>query len=493
MPISPKATITQALAAAHRGDSDAVMRLAATLPADEPAGASADELWVRAEAAYQRGEYTQAMRLFVTFERHSGAKRAPAWQRYASCHRRAFMLHQEARYPEASKALEEIQRLIQSTPALADRAADVEALISHRYELEGDYERARARMLEAHRRAVETEQWRRAATTASDIGRLSAVLEHPDEALDWQRRARELAVQVKAPRLVRTIDERRAGVLKILGKLDEAAALYEAVIAGCLEEPMPATLHAAYMGRADLRFARGDLSGAEEDFRAALAIAEQMPMRRMKIYPLKDLARLHLERGADGDLEKAREYFGRAMALIVSLDPPQAILYRQLAEDLLREPRYLSKRMAYPVRERLEKALQRVVELTGPHPYQQAFRLKDFQRALADLVLQLRNLQEPEIRLATCVVKPQSGIVCDLSTGETVRKIRRSEVALLRYLLQRQTDDEGDASSYDIKDGIKGIRTLEAARKRIARLRSAIGDDLTEVRRGNQRYYRVRK
>jgi hypothetical protein len=212
----------------------------------------------------------------------------------------------------------------------------------------------------------------------------------------------------------------------------------------------------------------------------------------MMVYPLKDLARLHLERGHDGDLEKAREFFGRAMALIVSLDPPQAILYRQLADDLLREPRYLSKRMLYSTREKLEKALHRVVELTGPHPYQQAFRLKDFHRAVADLVLQLRNLQEPEIQLASHLVRPQSGTVCDLSTGEAVSKIRRSEVELLRYLLDRQADGQHEARSYDVKHDLKGIRSLEAARKRIGRLRDAIGEDLIEVRRGNQRYYRVR-
>jgi tetratricopeptide (TPR) repeat protein len=485
MPTSPKATITKALAAAHRGDSDAVMRLASTLSAGEPPGASDDELWVRAEGAYQRGEYTDALRLFGAFERHSAARRAPAWQIYTSYHHRAFMLHQQARFAEGGQALEELQRLIQKSPKLASRGADVEALFAHRYELEGDFERARARMVEAHRRAIETEQWRRAATTASDVGRLSAVLE-------WQRRARELALPLNAPRLVRTIDERRAGVLKTLGKLNEAAAIYEAVIAGCLEEPMPGTLHAAYMGRADLRFARGDLRGAEEDFRAALAIAEQMSMKRMMVYPLKDLARLHLERGHEGDLEKAREFFGRAMALIVSLDPPQAILYRQLAEDLLREPRYLSKRMLYSTREKLEKALHRVVELTGPHPYQQAFRLKDFQRAVADLVLQLRNLQEPEIQLASHLVRPQSGTVCDLSTGEAISKIRRSEVELLRYLLDRQADGQHEARSYDVKHDLKGLRSLEAARKRIGRLRGAIGEDLIEVRRGNQRYYRVR-
>lgn len=494
MPTAANATITNALRAAKRGDSDAVLRLAGTLPVEEPADASADELWVRAEAAYQRGEYTDAMRLFTAFDRHSSGSSAPLWQQYGSAHRRCFMLHQQGRYVEMGRALEELQRLLRDHAVLAAQGADVEALVAHRFELEGDFERARARMLEAHRRALEAENWRRAATTASDVGRLTAILPRPDPdgALEWQGRARELAIRIKAPRLVRTFDERRAGILKTLGRYDEAAAIYEEVIAGCLKDPMPATLEAAYMGRADLRVTRGDLTGADADFREALAIAEKVGMKRMSIYPLKDLARLHLERGAQGDLDRAHEYFARAMALIVSLEPPQPILYRQLAEDVLREPRYLSKPLRTAPRERLEKTLRRVVELTGPHPYQHAFRVKDFERVVAELVQQLRNIQEPEIRLASYVVRPQSGTVCDRQTGERVKKIRASEVELLRYLLGRQERGKPEARSYDIQHDLKLVLSLGAAQKRLDRLGEAIEEDLAMRRAGNQRYYRIR-
>jgi tetratricopeptide (TPR) repeat protein len=495
MPTSSKTTITKALSAARRGDSDAVLRLASTLPADEPAGASADELWVRAEAAYQRGEYTDAMRLFSAFERHGGAKRAPAWQRYGSTHRRCFILHQQGRYVEMGKALEELQRFLRDHPVLAEHGADVEALMAHRFEMEGDYERARARMLEAHRRATEAENWGRAATTASDVGRITAILPRPDPdgALEWQAHARELALRINAPRLVRTFDERRASILKTLGRYDEAGAIYEEVIAGCLKEPMPATLEAAYMGRADLRVARGDLAGAESDFRAALAIAEQAGMKRMMIYPLKDLARLHLERGGNGDLERARDYFARAMGLIVSLEPPQPILYRQLAEDVLRDPRYLSKPLRTVPREKLEKSLRRLVELTGPHPYQHAFRVKDFERAVTDLVLQLRNLQEPEIRLANCLVRPQSGTVLHLKSGE-IRKIQRAQVQLLHYLVDRTMNGRTGVPSVDIKHDLKMAGdNLTAIQKRLDRLGEAIGEDLVMKFRGKSRpVYSVR-
>lgn len=495
MPTSPKTTISKALSAARRGDWDAVMHLASSLPVDEPVGASADELWVRAEAAYQRGEYTDAMRLFTAFERHGGAKRAPAWQQYGSAHRRCFMLHQQGRYVEMGKALEELQRLLRDYPVLVKHGADVEALMAHKFEMEGDYERARARMLEAHRRATEAENWRRAATTASDVGRITAILPRPDPdgALEWQARARELALRINAPRLVRTFDERRAGVLKTLGRYEEAGPIYEAVIAGCLKEPMPATLEAAYMGRADLRVAKGDMTGAEADFRAALAIAEKVGMKRMMIYPLKDLARLHLERGGNGDPEKAREYFARAMALIVSLEPPQPILYRQLAEDVLRDPRYLSKPLRTAPREKLERTLRRMVELTGPHPYQHAFRVKDFERVVADLVLQLRNLQEPEIRLGNCLVRPQSGTVLHLKSGE-IRKIQRAQVQLLRYLVERAVNGRHGAPSVDIKHDLKMPGDdLTAIQKRLDRLGEAIGEDLVMKFRGKSRpVYSVR-
>jgi hypothetical protein len=247
------------------------------------------------------------------------------------------------------------------------------------------------------------------------------------------------------------------------------------------------------MGRADLRFARGDLSGAELDFRAALAIAEQVGMKRMMIYPLKDLARLHLERDTNGDLEQAREYFARAMGLIVSLEPPQPILYRQLAEDLLRDSRYLSKTLRSAPREKLEKSLRRLVELTGPHPYQHAFRVKDFERAVADLVLQLRDLQEPEIRLANCLVRPQSGTVLHLKSGE-IRKIQRAQVQLLRYLVDRAMKGRPGVPSADIKHDLKMAGDeLIAIQKRLDRLGAAIGEDLVMKFRGKSRpVYSVR-
>jgi hypothetical protein len=111
---------------------------------------------------------------------------------------------------------------------------------------------------------------------------------------------------------------------------------------------------------------------------------------------------------------------------------------------------------------------------------------------VADLVQQLRNLQEPEIRLAHCLVRPQSATVCDLQTGERVRKIRASEVELLRYLLGRQESGQSEARSYDIKHDLKRIPSLGAAQKRLDRLGDALAEDLVIRRAGNQRYYRVR-
>ncbi|NOT33997.1 MAG: hypothetical protein HOP12_07495 [Candidatus Eisenbacteria bacterium] len=457
------------------------------LTLDDGVAAPLDEVWLTAERAHIRGCPNVTLQRFKRFESDERIASAPAWQRYLSAHRRCFAHLQMGQYGLVSRSLAEAEAALAKSPELQFYRADLDVLHAYLFELQGDFHRAYARIALAHESATSDQNWHRAITTASDAGRIALILQEPTKARDWYAIAETLAERHGSLSTRLAVQERLAALWKTIGRQADAARLYASVIAGCSDGSSPATLEAALTGRADLSFAEGDFASAEADYRSALAICESHDMRRHAIYPLKDLARLCLARDGDGDSDEARELFSRAVDIVFALEPSQPLHFMQLAEDILREPRFLGASLSSRTKDDLVATLSMVRELSRIQPYQQAARRHANAAAIRRLISLLQAIRSPTIRLASCVVRPLAQTVVSSSDAK-VRRITSAQLEVLTYLLALPLHS---ASLLELEHDLN-LRSPEATQKRVDRLRDAIGDDLQVATRGAICYYTVR-
>jgi tetratricopeptide (TPR) repeat protein len=474
--------IDDALAAVRHGDSDRFLSLVRPI---EPLSARSDapeELFLAAEAAYQRGRYPEAIDLFQQFAALPRREALPNWQRYIAAHRRSFAAIELGAFAEARTALRQAEEILESDQALEARRSDLRALRGHFLEYQGDFEGARAAFILAYDHAVAHSHWQRATTAASDLGRIYGIIGRPADGRSWLDRASDAANRTATAKYVlETIDLRRALLLAAMAIEPEALAVYNRILAD------PRVEGALYidtrMRRADLHRVRGRFDDAEADLRAALDAATERHLRRHRVYCHKDLASLLIERGNEAG---AAAEFGEALRDALALVPPPLLILIQLGDDALTEPR-LTGRAALPpaMREQLPRVLNRLKELKSTSIYQKATRDRARERAGQELMNLLTKLaSEDMIILAHCRVRTGAGRV--EREGEKTTHIGPGETATLRCLLD--TGPEGLTTN---QLAIRRDVTLAAATKSLNRLRQAIGKDLTIRRRGPTRLYAV--
>jgi len=449
------------------------------------ATASSDELWLLGKRAYLANDYADAVRLFASFDSHFGSRAAPAWQRYMSFHDRAFAYLKLGQYTTVEAIMKKARALITGSAGLAAYAPDLDAMEAHRAELLGDFETALARFQRAHQEARRLANHKRAATTASDAGRVLGILGRPAEALPWFDRARDDLAKDPDSVIEITLDL-RLGMLHVM--LEESENALKAFTRVIHSQGSTSTVADALARRADLFRFQKRYVPAEADLQQALHLCRTTGLRHTEVYLHKDLAALYSERDGRGDRAAAEHEFGAALELALAFEPPQPLVLRQLAEDLLaRETLSGRARLAEDLRKDLAKYATQLKELSHPSVYQRATRQREWEHARQQLEESLRRLRNPPIRLATCVVSPFSGRVTDLNGNE----LGRLSSALLPTLEVLLNAPEGGISVAEIADRLH--TGVDGTIKRLQRLRQVIGtQNMTERRKGNQRYFSAR-
>jgi len=483
---SPNA-LRRALTAAKEGRRAALIASLSHLHLRDDDGAPIDEIWLAGEMLYQQGSLPEALALLDRYDEDPRSRRAPSWQLYMASHRRSVIYLRMGNIAGSAKALEDAESRLGASPTLSSRKPDLDALRAHLVELRGDFEGARALLERAHTLATSHAYWHRATTIASDLGRILGVLGRPADALEWLDVARRNLKRSPDRRVEQTIDLRFGMLLTLQEKHKEALVVYNRVIKEAQSHPAAVGILVDTLGRrADVKRKLGQHQQAEKDLRLALETSSSRHSVRQEIYLHIDLAALLLEVNEGTREHLAQAEFAVALRLALGMHPPQSLILSQLAERILREPRLLgSRRLRSDIRDDMKECLLRLRSLTRSHMYQQTTHDQGARRALRSLVEILMYLDEPEMHLASCVVMPLAGKV---KAADGFQQIDRAQLLALREIMQ--APEEGITSS-QLADRLD--ISLDAANKRIGRLRNAVGSDLVVRRRGNTRLYSVRR
>jgi tetratricopeptide (TPR) repeat protein len=324
-------------------------------------------------------------------------------------------------------------------------------------------------------------------STALDSATLLGHLGRPADAVEWIRRAWDALAKVPQDSFEggRVIQLRSARISTQLNEYDEAKALLDEIVRGSRLDRNPSTLIDALIARADIGRIQRRFTEAERDLQDALRLSDRMGIRGTRVLALLDLAMLHLERAAEADVAEAREAFGRALRQALALRPLHPRLAERLADEVLQHPELLHRTMTKKFSRELTQALATLKELTRPRILQQAERLRDRAHAAKRIADVLGHLRAGEIRLAHVSVYPHAEEVIS-STGS--RRIGAAEVEVLQQLLKAPAPG---LTKQEVASEL-GI-DLEAAKKRLARLKQTIGEDLISPRPGGPYVYCLAK
>jgi len=411
------------LAAEERRPRAEIMSLLDGVSLTHGVAAPLDEAFLTGELAYSQGRYKQAVEAFKALD---ARREVPPWQAYASAHRRAFASLQLGLIGDATEATEAAADLLRKHPALRQHEADLDAMRGHVSELRGDFETAWALFEIAYTSAHRHRNFHRERSTASDLGRIAAIVGRPSEGLEWLRRAREVTGDEVDARALRTL-ELREGILEaMLGRTLQAKATFTAVIDGGAEDE---TAVDALGRRADLSRMLGHVSPANSDLRRALRVAETHGLVRHALYCHKDLAALLLDMGESA---LAADEFEQAIQLALGLVPPQPLVLMQLAQDILVSPGLVGQPLKTLKRQEIERIVRELGELSRESAYQRGTREKARSLAVRNAIGVLGHFVDETVELEGCTVRMVTGRVTPrIGMG----RLRQGELTTLRALL----------------------------------------------------------
>ena len=193
-PTDTRLLVFEAIRHARHGTREGFLNAMAELDTP-PRDTSFDEHgWLEAERDYRNADYRESLRGFEAWLGQTGRSRLP-WMTYLAHQRSSYAAWRLGRISPARTHLGLAEDLLQAQlpkhPDMRLFRADLEAMHGHLLEVEGSLELVAARFMQAHQMALACGHTSRAATTASDIGRVKALLGRLTMALEWQRRARE--------------------------------------------------------------------------------------------------------------------------------------------------------------------------------------------------------------------------------------------------------------------------------------------------------------
>ena len=329
-------------------DRVAILQSLSELHAPE-AGASFVHRWLWAECHYRSARFPEAFSEFRSLSTQVWPDLAvtpspglPVWLLARADLRCAYIGFRLGDGEAAEQHLKRCRRLGETNVGLDELEPDCESVASHLAELEGSIELSRARFLRAHHMSKSRGHMARAATTASDIGRLLADLGRLAEGYEWQQLALDL--------MGRHSDEvsRRMVIVRI-AKLEmamrchaEAEARLDDLMAASKDGLVPEAEIRASIALAELAAISDE---STEGFKAALShlahaqtIAERSGMKPLGIRVQRELARMHVTSPSPKARAEAPEIFERAVRTAMALKPPPGLLLQQLAEDIRHHP-----------------------------------------------------------------------------------------------------------------------------------------------------------
>jgi tetratricopeptide (TPR) repeat protein len=477
--------IEQALAASQARAGELVIEVLRNVELASGPDAPLDHLFLKAERAYHLGIYPTAVPAFGAFERDPRSRTAPPWQLYLSAHRQCWMAVYQGDLPVAVRWLREGRRRIAMAPELEHFVADLEAIEGHLFHASGEYELARGRFLRAHEDALRHQHWILATSTSLDIadelGQTGRLL----DARPWVERSWETLPPPDRLEAGRDITLRAARLKLAMREYDEAQAMLDDLIRENPADRNPSTLIQSLIARADMARVRRRPEEAERDLSEAIKFCDRMGLRMTRAQILLELAALYLARHASGDLERGQDAFGRALRQALALSMVPSGLVRDLAEDLFEHRGLLRREMPATFWGQLDQALNLLWERTRPRLLRQAARQEDREAARVRITKMLETFWAQEIRLAHVTVYPGAE---EAVTEDETKSIGQAEIEVLRLLLKAPkpglTRKELEAEL--------GLGH-EAVKKRLRRLKTAIGEDLISPPPGGPYVYAVKR
>lgn len=481
--VAAGASVVDAVEMVRRGDRAGVLQFVKERHLATGADVTLHELWLSGQAAYFCADYARAVGILDRLLTNPRAAALAPWMHVVALHRLAFAALQIGDLARATRATEDAGALVAAHATdLAPYASDVAALRAHLLELRGDFDAAFFAMERAHELSVCAGNAVRAATTASDLGRLAGILSKLTIGLTWLEKAATLAAALDDLRVSRTIELRKAMLLSQGGMPRQAEEILRALVESSASGGLEVVVDAH--GRlGDILRVQGRNREAIEFLARAVRLSADNGLRRHEAYLRRDLAACLLSSPASDRTDVVRE-FDCAISRALEINPPQSLLLAQLGQDVLAHPGLVGREVLPPeLRTALETAVRRVEQLSKVSAYQQATRSDRLGKAVKELALVLERVRGRTLRLKHTTVL--LGALIAMSQGGKRSRLRASEAELLRWLLNRRTP----STPSEIADGL--AISLDAANKRLGRLRAHICRDLLITRKGNARYYSV--
>ena len=338
----PTYELLEALRCARHDRRAEILEVLAALPEPAADRASAEHQWLWAEKMYRSSDYRRAGVGFRKFSVHPDTERTPTWMQVLARLRHAYAMFRLGDSEIARKQLDLANILLAADPRLRHFKPDAAALHAHLLEIEGGIELARACFMSAHHQALEGGRPGRAATTASDIGRLHADLGRIAEALEWQHAA--LAILASSPdQFIDRVVHARMARLEIAMRLnDSARARLVEVRARCKNDGLtPEAEISVLTALAELESISSNRKEARKRALQFLAeaqvVAEKFGLKPMQARIERELAHVHALMGSgDARRAEASAHFAKAVQIALDLKPIPGLKLQHLAEDLVR-------------------------------------------------------------------------------------------------------------------------------------------------------------
>lgn len=332
--------LIEALRCARYDHRHEIVEVLGSLPSPD-GGAALEHKWLWAERLYRLSDYVGARREFGQFNAETESRLMPRWMVAIARLRCAYAAFRLGASDAAQSDLRAANRLLAEDVKLRFLRPDAAAMGAHLLELEGGIELARACFVSAHQLALEEDRPGRAATTASDVGRLHADRGQLAEALQWQHAA--LAILKTSPDefIDRVVQTRLARIEIAMRQEDRARERLHHARERCNDQLTPEVTISILTALTDLACATEDPSRALQSGVAFLdearSIAERHALSPLKARVARESAYLHAQVGPSRSRrDNASSHFCEAVRLALELSPTPGLKLQHLAEDLLR-------------------------------------------------------------------------------------------------------------------------------------------------------------
>lgn len=415
--------------------------------------------WLEAERRYYCSEFRAASRMFEYWH----ARHAPAalpWMRLLALIRLSYI----ARYFGRSTLAREFGELAlherDETGSLKFYESDLESMHAHLVELAGSAEIARVCFLMAYRLARRRGRWIRAASAASEIGRLLSDLGRFADAITWQSRAIQLLRRRSNTDVRRTVELRMAKLYRTARRTAAAGQILKRLWAETSADSSTGLVRfstAVALHEQELMIPRGEsgeqarkrLQRAREWLEQADEIATRLRLPWNRIYVQRDRTRLaaieyfdaHALGLRDSSLkpliERARSEFRKCLDMLARLEERPKRMLLHLADDIVHD-RFLMPELSPDREQAFHEGLEsdhrglRAAMKPGSH----GLRARELRRKVAaDLLFErLDRVRNARIALRNIEVETLGGVIWR-DGAPTEERVPESTIPMLLKLV----------------------------------------------------------